>query len=209
MNNKIVKAFKFFLFGKWWNIRALKYHIYAFKPSILYINKHSRVSVKKNFIFNEQWDMHRTAQNTLHGSLYVEDGAGLEVRDSFICYAGCRITINKGASLVLKGNGYLMHESVINCFDHIEIGERCAIAERVVIRDSHSHSIEGENFRVNEPITIGDHVWIGMGAIICPGVTIENDSVVAAGAVVVDDVPAHVLVGGVPAKIIKRNITWK
>ena len=55
-----------------------------------------------------------------------------------------------------------------------------------------------------KPVTIGDNVWIGGGAIINPGVTIGNNVVVASGAVVVKDVPDNVVVGGNPAKIIKN-----
>ena len=47
-------------------------------------------------------------------------------------------------------------------------------------------------------------VWIGAGCVICPGVTIGEHSIVAAGAVVTKDVPPDVIVGGVPAKVIKR-----
>ena len=54
-----------------------------------------------------------------------------------------------------------------------------------------------------KPVTIGNSVWIGGGAIICPGVSIGDGSVIAAGAVVVKDIPQNVLVGGNPAKIIK------
>jgi acetyltransferase-like isoleucine patch superfamily enzyme len=53
------------------------------------------------------------------------------------------------------------------------------------------------------PVTIGDDIWIGANAVILPGVTIGDHSVVAAGAVVTKDVPPHTLVAGVPAKIIK------
>ena len=53
-------------------------------------------------------------------------------------------------------------------------------------------------------ITIGDNVWIGGNVLVCPGVTIGNNAVVAAGAVVVKNVEANTVVGGVPAKLIKR-----
>lgn len=56
---------------------------------------------------------------------------------------------------------------------------------------------------------IGDHVWIGARAVVLKGVTIGDGAVIAAGAVVTHDVPAHTLVGGVPAKIIKQNIVWE
>lgn len=54
------------------------------------------------------------------------------------------------------------------------------------------------------PVIIGDDVWVGANATILPGVTVGNYSVIAAGAVVNRDVPSGALVGGVPARIIKR-----
>jgi acetyltransferase-like isoleucine patch superfamily enzyme len=54
-----------------------------------------------------------------------------------------------------------------------------------------------------KPIVIKQNAWIGAGATILPGVTIGENSVVAAGAVVTKDVPANNVVGGVPARIIK------
>ena len=54
------------------------------------------------------------------------------------------------------------------------------------------------------PIHIGKRVWIGANATICSGVTIGDNAVVAAGAVVIKDVPEDTVVGGVPAKILKK-----
>ena len=56
---------------------------------------------------------------------------------------------------------------------------------------------------ISKPITIEDDVWIGLRAIILPGVTIHKGAVVGAGAVVTKDVPSYAVVGGVPAKLIK------
>ena len=53
-------------------------------------------------------------------------------------------------------------------------------------------------------VTIKENTWICIGAIICPGVTIGKNAVVAAGSVVTKDVPDNVVVGGVPAKVIKK-----
>ena len=54
------------------------------------------------------------------------------------------------------------------------------------------------------PIVIGENVWIGANATVTPGVTIGDSAVVAAGAIVTKDVPPNVIVGGVPAKIIRE-----
>jgi len=55
-----------------------------------------------------------------------------------------------------------------------------------------------------KPITIGNNVWLGGGAIVCPGVTIGDNTVVGAGAVVTKDLPANVLAAGNPAKVIRE-----
>jgi maltose O-acetyltransferase len=60
----------------------------------------------------------------------------------------------------------------------------------------------GEEFTA--PVTIGDNVWIGANATICPGVTLGNGVVVGAGAVVTKSFPDNVVVGGVPARILKQ-----
>lgn len=59
------------------------------------------------------------------------------------------------------------------------------------------------NYKQKEGITIGNDVWIGMGAFILPGVKIGNGAVVAANAVVTNDVPDYAVVAGIPAKVIK------
>ena len=55
-----------------------------------------------------------------------------------------------------------------------------------------------------EPIHVGNKVWIGSHVTILPGVTIGDNSIVAAGAVVTHDVPENSIVGGVPAKVLKK-----
>ena len=61
---------------------------------------------------------------------------------------------------------------------------------------------------MSAPIVIKNNVWIGMAAIILKGVTIGEGAIVAAGAVVTRDVPAHTIVAGVPAKVIKKDVFY-
>lgn len=87
----------------------------------------------------------------------------------------------------------------------IDIGDGCFIGHNVVLATV-NHDIHPSNNHKNHyaPIKVGNHVWIGSNATILSGVNIGDWSVIAAGAVVTHDVPAMTVVGGVPAKILKK-----
>lgn len=87
----------------------------------------------------------------------------------------------------------------------IYIGDDCLIGHSVVMATlNHDFAPERRQNLHHAPIHIGKGVWIGARATITAGVTIGDNAVIAAGAVVTRDVPANVVAGGVPAKIIKR-----
>ena len=90
--------------------------------------------------------------------------------------------------------------------DRIKIGTKVAISREAFICTA-THDITRPNRPlVTAPITICDGVWIGARAIILPGVTIGEGAVVAAGAVVTKDVDPWSVVGGNPAKVIKKRV---
>jgi maltose O-acetyltransferase len=89
----------------------------------------------------------------------------------------------------------------------IRIGEDCQIGPGVQLLTP-THPVEPgprrDKLEAARPITIGDNVWLGGGAIVCPGVTIGDNSVIGAGAVVTRDVPANVVAVGNPARVIRQ-----
>jgi acetyltransferase-like isoleucine patch superfamily enzyme len=135
------------------------------------------------------------------------DGVILKINGDFSIYTGFHISVASGAKLTL-GQGYINNNVTIDCFNSITIGNRVVISKGVTIRDSDNYSIN-RNKDISSPITIEDHVLVGLNVTILKGVTIESAAVVAAGAVVTTNVPKNALVGGVPARVIKENISWE
>ena len=87
----------------------------------------------------------------------------------------------------------------------ITIGNGSLIGMNVTIATlNHGLSLEIRNTTYPSPVVIGENVWIGSNATILPGVTIGDNSVVAAGAVVTKVVPENTVVAGVPAKVVKK-----
>lgn len=89
----------------------------------------------------------------------------------------------------------------------VQIGKGSMIASHVAITTL-THDPDHAEMRstlIKQPITIGANVWIGSHAVIFPGVSIGDNAVIAAGAIVRDDVPADTVVGGIPARILRRK----
>jgi maltose O-acetyltransferase len=125
-------------------------------------------------------------------------GEDVTVRPPFICEYGA---ISIGDRTFVNVNAVMLDVAPI------EIGAACQIATCVQLLTA-GHPIDPEPRRIGwefgAPITIEDNVWLGGGVIVCPGVTIGQDTVVGAGAVVARDLPAGVVAVGVPARVVRE-----
>lgn len=169
----------------------------------VHIEKNSRIQCDGRLILGKKENPY-TKQETC---LMMKKGASLICRGDRSVQTGCDIRIWQNAILEL-GTGYFNNGVQIVCQDHIRIGNNVVVARDVIIRDSDAHRLDTPGFRMTSPVVIGDNVWIAARAVIMKGVTVGEGAVVAAGAVVTKDVPPHTLVAGVPARIIRENITW-
>jgi acetyltransferase-like isoleucine patch superfamily enzyme len=130
---------------------------------------------------------------------YLRRFCGLALgRDSSIAM-GCFIT---GYGIRIGDN------TVVNRFCYLDgrcsltIGNNVNISHYTLIQTL-THDAQSPSFACLErPVTIGDHVWIGARALICPGVSIGEGAVIGAGAVVTRDVPAFAVAAGNPARVI-------
>jgi acetyltransferase-like isoleucine patch superfamily enzyme len=112
------------------------------------------------------------------------------------------VTVAKGAKLTI-GDRVLLNEGVnISCYRSISIGEDTQIADFVTIYDTNFHRVSPDTDVVIEPVVIGRNVWIGARTIVLPGVTVGDHSVIAAGSIVISDIPAKSVAVGVPAKVV-------
>lgn len=142
--------------------------------------------------------------------------------ENFICNSGpvfsmgngscSKINVSKNAQLTI-GKQVGMSNTVISCHKSITIGDFVNVGDGCLIMDSNFHSTNWEIRKNREQdvqcaktasIKIGDHVFIGAHSIICKGVTIGDRSIIAAGSVVVKDIPADCIAGGNPAHVIKQ-----
>jgi maltose O-acetyltransferase len=136
----------------------------------------------------------------------------LEYLKSLLASCGEDVVLYPGVSLsephkiTIGNHSHVGKETLLEGAAEITIGDWCQIANNVIITTG-NHVIDGGlYYGRNElgAVEIGNNVWIASNAIICPGVKIGNNSVIAAGAVVTKDVASNVMVGGVPARIIKK-----
>lgn len=117
------------------------------------------------------------------------------------------IHFDYGYNIELGNNFYANYGCVILDVAPVKIGDDVLMAPNVQLYTA-GHPVEPKErqsgIEFGKPITIGNNVWLGGSSVICPGVTIGDNSIVAAGAVVTKDVPSNVIVGGNPAKVIKH-----
>ncbi len=90
----------------------------------------------------------------------------------------------------------------------IEIGHNFRIGPGVGLISSNHDINDYDKWIDKGPIVIGDNVWIGMNAIVLPGVKIGNNVVIAANSVVTKDIPSNSIAGGVPCKVIKQKAPY-
>ncbi len=131
----------------------------------------------------------------------------------------------KGGYLLIKGNNQTIsignkttmgHELYILAQEgkNITIGEDCMFSYRITLRTTDAHSLidatTGERLNQAKDINIGNHVWVAADVLMSKGVSIANNCVIGARAVITKNFEKeHCAIGGVPAKVIKENVNWR
>ena len=151
---------------------------------------------------------HRGAHSVIHHSVRMDTPPyrKFSLGQNSVIESYCCINNAVGDVVIGDYTRIGLHNTVIG---PVTIGSHVNLAQGITVT-ALNHNFSDKSLKIDEqgittnPVTIGDDIWIGANAVVLPGVTIGNHSVVAAGAVVTKDVPPHSLVAGVPAKIIKE-----
>lgn len=138
----------------------------------------------------------------IHGSLY----------NNPVCSGHKMVLATYSSSAVIEiGEGAAISCATIAAYKKITIGKRVFIGAGAQIMDTDFHPIYSTDrlkknqmdIAESEPVVIQDDVWLGAESMVLKGVTVGQGAVVAARAVVTKDVPAHALVAGIPAKVVR------
>ena len=150
-------------------------------------------------LYNQTTEMDIEERSQLLKGFFGSTKENVYIEPNFKCDYGYNIHVGE--------NFYANFDCVMLDICEIRIGDNCMLAPGVhIYAATHPlHPVERNSGKeLGKPVTIGDNVWIGGGAIINPGVTIGDNAVIASGAVVTKDVPANTVVGGNPARVIKE-----
>lgn len=147
---------------------------------------------------NNLTDRDKELREKLFYDLFGKAGKGLYIEPPFYCDYGYNIKV--GNKAFMNFNCCILDVMEVTMGDNVLLGPGVQIYTATHPMDVETRSSWLE---FAKPISIGNDVWIGGGAIICPGVTIGNGVVIGAGAVVTKDIPDQVFVAGNPAKLIK------
>lgn len=136
----------------------------------------------------------------LKAKSYVS-GAELWIEDTH-----CTITIGERSFV-----GHHTHLACTEDESKLVIGNDCMLSSYVQVRTGDSHSIldlEGNRINKAKSVTIGNHCWLGEGSKVLKGVTIGEDVIVSTGSIVTKSFCNNLLLGGIPAKVLKENVNW-
>jgi maltose O-acetyltransferase len=115
-----------------------------------------------------------------------------------------KIEVRPGGELRIGSGCFVNYGVDIVAGSTVVLGDGVLVGPLVSIVDDDMHQLEPGRPRRVAPITIGDDVWLGRGVVVLPGTTIGDHSVIGAGSVVRGEVPARVVAGGVPARVLRE-----
>lgn len=146
----------------------------------------------------------------LFGRCRVSGRAGIHIGDRLLMLGGtapCELTTHGGGRLDIGDRVFVNYGASVSAHTLVRIGSDCKIGQHAIILDCDyhdmNHPLHDGGHGPSRPVVLEDGVWLSARVTVLKGVTIGRGSVIAAGSVVTRDVPAGVLAGGVPARVLR------
>ena len=184
-------------------------------------DKTNRINLKHSYLSRT------TLKITGRENLIQADYASLERCDIVINGESNVLIVEKGAKLrkanvIIRGSGNTIKIGKATTFgtvrminvgkeNIIEIGENCLFSDYIEIWASDTHSIydrDGNFINPEQPVSIGDCVWVGSHVTILKGVNIGDGAIIGMNSMVTKNIESHTVNVGNPLRVIKRDITW-
>lgn len=208
-NNRLLRT----LYYRWKHFEDK--HSYNHGNGNLMVNKGIKVASRIQFFGN-------------NNTLIIEEGAHLLNTTLRITGNNCSVVLKKHCyvtevEIFVENNGcrveigertFVGRHTHIACTENgseLIIGGNGMISSYCQVRTGDSHSVtdlDGNRINPAASVYIGEHCWLGEGSKVMKGVTLGQDSVVSTGAIVTKSYGCNVLLGGIPARVIKEKINW-
>ncbi|MFT6147870.1 MAG: acetyltransferase-like isoleucine patch superfamily enzyme [Saprospiraceae bacterium] len=195
--------------SKFWSIvRGFKIIFHGKKPSLIFIGRRVKLFNARNMQFGKWVQLEDNVYMSALGKEPLKIGNNVKIG------AFSRVIISTsfndiGKGITIGDNVGLGEFSYLGGAGGLEIGSDCIIGQYLSCHpENHNYSDPSKLIRFQDTtrqgIKIGKNCWIGSKVTVLDGVTIGNNCVIAAGAVVTKSMPDNVIIGGVPAKILKK-----
>lgn len=211
MNIKAIFNINPFKFIRW---NFLAKNVVRDKGTYLITNWGAVIDISKSatLVLHSHFKVNTSKYKHSREEAYVllRDGAELTINGSVALASRSTIQVQENAKLAM-GTAYVNHETSIIIGGNTTIGEGILISRDVKIFDSDFHKVldeAGNQTNDPKPMQIGDHVWIGLGAIILRGSQIGDGAVISAGSVVMGKIKAGTNAIGNPARSFS-SIRWE
>ena len=149
--------------------------------------------------FNISRPVEKIERDKIIRNLFGHIGSNFDVKPPFFC--------DYGIHILAGDNLFINYDCAIVDCNFVRLGHNVLLGPKVQIYTANHPFLPEERkagLEMASPVSVGDDVWIGGGAIICPGVSIGSGTTIGAGSVVTRDVPANVLAVGNPCRVIRE-----
>jgi Acetyltransferase (isoleucine patch superfamily) len=158
-----------------------------------------RVKARKWMHQYNQTNYDKSLREKLLKELLGKQGKNADIQTPFFCDYGCHIEVGE--------NFFANFNCVFLDCNYIKMGNNVFLGPNVQVYTAYHPVLASERIKGPElaaPISVGNNVWIGGSTIICPGVSIGENTTVGAGSVVTKDIPANVIAVGNPCRILRK-----